>query len=333
MSDPPLDRALHENDIAALKRLAFSPGGYGNNEVRQKVWPVLIATDSSLKLLGNNDPSLRSHRDKGQVMLDVDRCVRRLPAEIPLIRRRRYQQQILNIILQLLIHHPDIHYYQGLHDIVLTFVLAVGDKVAYAVMDMLVEHHLRDFLDANMTRTRLYISFLKPLLTLLDPDLEEFITRSQCYYFFSLSWVITWFGHVIQDNDIVMRLADAFLASHPLMPLYLSAMLVVSRRDEVLSLECEMSCVHSFLSNIPEDLNYEKLLTQAWDTFQKFPPEKVAKLGSISMSSSITLMNYPRLLRQVEGTMLPVDYWMWVGLGAIAAAALAVMYHYMTSTK
>ena len=93
-------------------------------------------------------------------MLDVDRCVRRLPAgkvntillstciriflsELPLIRRRQYQQQILNIILQLLIHHPDIHYYQGLHDIVLTFVLAVGDKVAYAVMDTLVENHLR----------------------------------------------------------------------------------------------------------------------------------------------------------------------------------------------
>jgi len=52
-----------------------------------------------------------------------------------------------------------------------------------------------------------------------------------------------------------------------------------------MSLECEMSSVHSFLSNIPEDLNYEKLLAKAWDTFQKFPPEMVAKLGSISMSS------------------------------------------------
>ena len=101
----------------------------------------------------------------------------------------------MNIILQLLIHHPDIHYYQGLHDIVLTFVLTVGDTLAYAIMDVLVEYHLRyafysnrfsllhkgtvyrDFLDANMTRTRMYIAFLKPLLSLLDPPLEEFITR------------------------------------------------------------------------------------------------------------------------------------------------------------
>ena len=93
-----------------------------------------------------------------------------------------------------------------------------------------------------MTRTRMYIAFLKPLLRLLDPPLEEFITRyamvvvdgvmcairlcdrSQCYYFFSLSWVITWFGHVIQDSALVTRLVDVFLASHPLMPIYVSAM-------------------------------------------------------------------------------------------------------------
>lgn len=48
--------------------------------------------------------------------------------------------------------------------------------------------------------------------------------RSQCYYFFSLSWVITWFGHVIQDSALVTRLVDVLLASHPLMPIYVSAM-------------------------------------------------------------------------------------------------------------
>ena len=55
----------------------------------------------------------------------------------------------MNIILQLLIHHPDIHYYQGLHDIVLTFVLTVGDTLAYAILDVLVEHHLRYALYSN----------------------------------------------------------------------------------------------------------------------------------------------------------------------------------------
>lgn len=39
------------------------------------------------------------------------------------------------------------------------------------------ENACRDFLDVDMTRTRLYIGFLKPLLHILDPDVEEFITR------------------------------------------------------------------------------------------------------------------------------------------------------------
>ena len=46
--------------------------------------------------------------------------------------------------------------------------------------------------------------------------------RSQCAYFFSLSWLITWFGHVARRADEVYRLFDFFLASHPLMPIYLS---------------------------------------------------------------------------------------------------------------
>ena len=46
--------------------------------------------------------------------------------------------------------------------------------------------------------------------------------RSECAYYFSLSWLITWFGHVARSTDEAFRLTDLFLASHPLMPLYLS---------------------------------------------------------------------------------------------------------------
>lgn len=57
------------------------------------------------------------------------------------------------------------------------------------------------------------------------------------------------------------------------------------RREELLSLECEMSTVHAFLSTIPEDVDYESLLKQAWDTFQQYPPNVVARAGQINMSS------------------------------------------------
>lgn len=46
--------------------------------------------------------------------------------------------------------------------------------------------------------------------------------RSECQYYFSLSWLITWFSHDIADADIVCRLFDFFMASHPIMPMYCS---------------------------------------------------------------------------------------------------------------
>ena len=47
--------------------------------------------------------------------------------------------------------------------------------------------------------------------------------RSEVGQLFALSWLITWFGHVLRNFDTIVRLYDFFLATHPLMPVYLSA--------------------------------------------------------------------------------------------------------------
>jgi hypothetical protein len=44
---------------------------------------------------------------------------------------------------------------------------------------------------------------------------------------FALSWLITWFGHVLSDFRHVVRLYDFFLACHPLMPIYFAAVVSV----------------------------------------------------------------------------------------------------------
>jgi len=40
---------------------------------------------------------------------------------------------------------------------------------------------------------------------------------------FCLSWLITWYGHVLSDFQDIVRLYDFFMACHPLMPIYLAA--------------------------------------------------------------------------------------------------------------
>lgn len=51
----------------------------------------------------------------------------------------------------------------------------------------------------------------------------HFINRAEVGTIFALSWLITWFGHVLSDFRHVVRLYDFFLACHPLMPIYFAA--------------------------------------------------------------------------------------------------------------
>lgn len=47
--------------------------------------------------------------------------------------------------------------------------------------------------------------------------------RAEVGTIFALSWLITWFGHVLSESKHTLRLYDFFLSSHPLMPIYLAA--------------------------------------------------------------------------------------------------------------
>ncbi len=40
---------------------------------------------------------------------------------------------------------------------------------------------------------------------------------------FALPWFITWYSHVLDDLDIILRLYDLFIVSHFLMPIYVAA--------------------------------------------------------------------------------------------------------------
>ena len=58
-------------------------------------------------------------------------------------QRKAVQEQLTRVILRLLSENSDLHYYQGLHDIVITFLLVVGEEIAFAIMNMLVKYHIR----------------------------------------------------------------------------------------------------------------------------------------------------------------------------------------------
>ncbi len=61
------------------------------------------------------------------------------------------------------------------------------------------------------------------LFTLTSLYIFAFSFRSEVGTIFALSWLITWYGHVLSEFKHTLRLYDFFLASHPLMPIYLAA--------------------------------------------------------------------------------------------------------------
>ncbi|XP_072561474.1 TBC1 domain family member 20 isoform X2 [Paramormyrops kingsleyae] len=273
-------------DIESLRRAAVSEGGLLTDEIRRKVWPKLLSINV-YNLPAKPAKDVReSHKDYNQVLMDVRRSMRRFPTGMRVEQREVLQEQLIDIILDVLRRNPQLHYYQGYHDIVVTFLLVVGERMSIAMVETLSKHHLRDFMDPTMDSTKHILNYLMPILEQVDPELHSFMLRAEVGTIFALSWLITWYGHVLSEFRHVLRLYDFFLASHPLMAIYFAAVIVLHRQEQVLSCDCDMASVHHLLSSIPQNLPYEELIGRAQELFSLYPPALLARRAALQSRHS-----------------------------------------------
>ena len=73
-------------------------------------------------------------------------------------QREGLQEELTDIILRVLKKNPQLHYYQGYHDIVVTFLLVLGERLATALVEKLSTHHLR-YPPHPVRQLRLYTHF------------------------------------------------------------------------------------------------------------------------------------------------------------------------------
>lgn len=73
-------------------------------------------------------------------------------------QREGLQEELIDIILRVLQRNPQLHYYQGYHDIVVTFLLVVGERLATVLVEKLSTHHLRYMPKANWSAVCLLLS-------------------------------------------------------------------------------------------------------------------------------------------------------------------------------
>jgi len=202
---------------------------------------------------------------------------------------RRKQRRLGNLINLVLVRsyglatsdEDRLRYYQGYHDVGSVLISALGgaadplagissglatpvDQEASSlgldlpskVLLQISTSHLRDAMRPNFEQlsSALRIIIL-PLIGALDPELHSHLYYCQMEPFFALSWIITWFSHDVRDTEMVKRLFDVFIVSHPLMVIYMSVAMILHpvNRIEILETDCDFASVHNALAGLPRN--------------------------------------------------------------------------------
>ncbi|XP_039280456.1 TBC1 domain family member 20 [Nilaparvata lugens] len=273
-----LDSSISDEEkFDALTNFAKTDGGLVKDSVRKKVWPKLLGVDTSKIEPFRDHSSLVEHAEYEQVVLDVKRSLKRFPPSIPYEERLALQDQLTQLIMRVIIEYPHLRYYQGYHDVAVTILLVVGEDAAFQIMKVLSTNHLKDFMERTMEKTQYLLNHIYPLIKRRSPKLYEFLEKAELGTMFCLPWFLTWYGHDLKHYRDVVRLYDFFLASPPLMSLYLAAAIVLYRQQDILSVECDMAAIHSLLAQLPDEMPFDKLLSEASKLYSEYPPKSLEK--------------------------------------------------------
>ena len=323
--------------LKPLRKIAVVRG-LASSRLRRKCWPVLLGRTrarekESAQLywkLRKREEGGRGHRDSHVVTCDVERCL------FQHVHKRSSLKRLLNICIaagfgmeekggarekegegdqQLSskeeeeqrkhlqqLQQQDIYYYQGLHDIASVLLLVLEDEVrAFFVLQHLVVHHLRDCTRCDLIPVLESLTLVFFLLKKQDLELHDHIRSSQVPAHFALAWRLTWFSHDMKDVDQCARLFDVFIASHPLMPIYVGVAALVSNRKRILETECDFATMHQLLQSIKVTdggLQTPVLIRKALQMYKTDPPNTLVRMRyPFEAADPLDLCHQPGLKR------------------------------------
>ncbi|KAK9809873.1 hypothetical protein WJX72_000719 [[Myrmecia] bisecta] len=285
----------HPVDTAQLRKVA-AVRGLVNNEVRARVWPILLGVDTStFDYERYKEHSAGSHRDRNVVDVDVQRSLWSYTEGWSDAERQTKRMALQNILNAVVCAYPgDVYYYQGLNDIAAVLLFVAGEKAAVQMLAHLTRCHLRDCSRPTLEPVLELLGLLMPILREADEELHEFISLAGTQPFFALSWYITCFAHNVPSLQQTARLFDLLLSAHPLMPLYIAAVIMRAARCSILSADMDGSEVHRTLNNLPifGQLTADKMAQQAFALYKRCPPKQLAASQGIRFASSVAVEAY-----------------------------------------
>ena len=202
-----------------------------------------------------------------------------------------------------------VHYVQGLHDVATVLAFAdrcranrdesgVGDGVCAAILERVFLWHARDHTRKSISGTMEMVAMLADLTRIRDAELAAKLRSVPPFY--AVSWFVCWFLHRVDRLEIAVRLLDAFIASHPLFPVYVGAALIEARREDILAESKDELDVLSTMNDMrvsdPEssvDKQLEQvqaLIERALRIYEENPPEKTFRFAR---NSAATRYPYP----------------------------------------
>lgn len=142
------------------------------------------------------------------VTLDVARVLKRFPPGLSDPQQNHLQSVLSNLICAVLQQNPDAYYYQGFHDISLTFLLVASVEsnpyLAYLCLNKMIQTNLQPHMERTMDSTHELIHTIYAIIEKEDEKLfKKIAIDTKCPVAFCLPWVLTWFSHTLPDDSDV----------------------------------------------------------------------------------------------------------------------------------
>ncbi|KAK3252943.1 hypothetical protein CYMTET_37784 [Cymbomonas tetramitiformis] len=309
-----VNELLHREPVdVKLLRKYSAVRGLVNHQVRARVWPYLLGVKSHTS--DDTVPCERdfsgAHQDAHTIKVDSERSLYAFTSTWTDEARNEKQLVLQRLLNNVVSGQQDVHYYQGLHDIAGVLLLVLGEGVATRAVERLATHHLRDCTRPNLEPIMDTLRLMPVLISRADPEVHDFIQASECPNIFAVVWMLTWHSHDLRDLETAARLFDLFIASHPLMPMYIGVAAMLSSRHKILEVECDLGMVHSAISKLPMlgELDTDMVIRKALELYRLHPPRQLMKVADSCCALCETCTPTPSAVVTVvtahSGNLLP----------------------------
>lgn len=282
-----LNSSVHSNDSSNIDTSSsVSPQPTRESRIRNLMRRISTKTNSSIETNINEIPKFKRTPDMEELILhqedqinkDVERSLWAYTINDTDAERNYKRKQLKRIIVHCLHERKNVlYYFQGLHDICTVFFMVCGEHTSKIIMEKLVDSYFFDSTHSQSMDTILnLLKLIHELIKYQDIEVANKMEQSGIHEgHYALSWVLTWFSHVIEDLSLISRLFDTFLCHHPIFIIYFSACFVLHiYRDKILEEETDFATQYSILNRFktPTEEQLVEIIQTSSTLFKRLPP-------------------------------------------------------------